>query len=229
MDSNISDLLIQLKQGQNDIHTIVQTMNKKRQEYEDSLIPLRNRYNNVSMQLKEIGETMLSIKLSDLIEEIAWLSNTSYDDVMVSLKTNIFLEGVYDKTEFLQLVELGTNNLIRFSLSNCGQNDNNASVLFDYFSFLSFVADSIQADGKTLLEHCSVVSKKNSNGKYYTELVIDQDVENIILNFKISCLTHNDGLSWYPADLFSQTVLNCDERRYNKKVDRIRQRIKISN
>ena len=103
-----------------------------------------------------------------------------------------------------------------------GVNPNGYS--FNYITSLSMDLDSIQADAKTLEEHCSVVTRKNLGGKDYTELVVDKDIENIILGINLNLLCLDTSATWRSADLFTQAVLNCEER-YNQRLYKIRQRI----
>ena len=111
---------------------------------------------------------------------------------------------------------------VNFKLSGVNEN----GYTFSYFTTLSMNYDSIQADGRTLLEHCSISIGSRLGNRRYTQLVIDKDMENIILEFDLNLLSMITNSVWGPSDLFTQAVLNCEERNYNTRVDKIRQRIK---
>ena len=79
--------------------------------------------------------------------------------------------------------------------------------------------NEIQADGKTLLEHCrSQLYYDDQRESHYTGLVIDKDVEN--LNYKVN-LNDIDNCSdprkFYPKELFKQVILNIIEKRNKEK------------
>ena len=67
---------------------------------------------------------------------------------------------------------------------------------------------------------------KRLNGDKYTQLVIDRDVESINVDFTLNHLSLDTSATWCYADLFTQAVLNCEERKYNTRVDKVRQRLK---
>lgn len=219
---NIRELLEQLNENKKRLDNIVQDMAQKRRDYETSLIPLKEEYSTISDESSKIGSTKFSIKLGDLLDEMCWLSETNVEDLEISLYANVSLDGVHNIEDFLGYISDVNNCHINFRLSS----DNKGDYSFNYATLLSMNLNSIQADGRTLLEHCSAVVERRRNGGEYTELVVDKDIENVILSFNLNYLSMETSATWRPADLFTQAVLNCEEREQNARVDKIRQRIK---
>lgn len=221
-DYNIRELIEKLNDNKKEMNAIVRDMEKMRQDYETSIAPLKEEFSSMIKESNKIGSNVVYVKLGDLLEEICWLSETNVEDLDVSLVSNISLLGEYTKEEFLKYARDTEDYMLNFRLS--GVNTNGYS--FNYVTSLSMSFDNIQADDKLLEEHCSIVTRKNLGGKDYTQLVVDKDIENIILGLNLNLLCLDTSAIWKPADLFAQAVLNCVERKYNAKVDKIRQRVK---
>ena len=205
-----------------EISAIFRDIEQMKNDYERSIAPLREDYNRIFNESSELGKRKISIKLNELLDEICWLSETNVEDLEISLRPNIVLDGVYDMADFLDYIGDINKFGVNFRLS--GVNDNGYA--FNYFTILSMNYDSIQADGRTLLEHCSMSIGSRLGHRKYTQLVIDKDMENIILEFELNLLSMITNSVWGPSDLFTQAVLNCEERKYNKRIDKIRERIK---
>lgn len=214
---NTIELLEKLNENKREMSAIVRDMAQMRQDYEMAVMPLREEFNSILKESSMIGNNIVFVKLGDLLEEICWLSETNVEDLDVSLVSNISLIGEYNKEEFLKYVK---DYRMNFMLSGF----NTSGYSFNYITSLSMDLDSIQADAKDLKEHCSVITKKHLNGKMYTELVVDKDIENIILGINLNLLCLDTSATWRYADLFTQAVLNCEER-YNQRLYKIRQRI----
>ena len=79
--------------------------------------------------------------------------------------------------------------------------------------------NEIQSDGKTLLEHVSAVAKYNElRGEVCTLLNLNKKIEYLNCNIELDNLIRSDDKdnnfnSWYPADLFTQAVVNCVEKK----------------
>ena len=216
------DMVEELIDYKREIRAIFRDIEQMEKDYERSIAPLREDYNRIFNESSELGKRKISIKLNELLDEICWLSETNVEDLEISLRPNIVLAGLYNMDEFFEYIgDIGKFG-VNFTLS--GVNKNGYS--FNYVTTLLMDYDSIQTDGKTLLEHCSVsVGNRLGYGKY-TYLVIDKDKENIIVTFDLNLLSMNSSSVWGPTDLFTEAVLNCEERKYNKRIDKIRQRIK---
>lgn len=220
--NNIRENLEQLKKNKMELNSIVQEIAQKRRDFETSLVPMREKFNDINNKTSQIGNRIVSVRLGDLLDEICWLSQTNVENLEISLCANISLDGVYSATEFLKYINYPEEYIINFRLSG----GNKGVYAFNYVAALSMNFDSIQADGNTLFEHCSAVTKRRFNDVEYTELVVDKDIENIILNFTYNYLSLDTNASWRPADLFTQAVINCEERKANARADKIRAKIK---
>lgn len=223
MDYNINELLEEIKKNKEEQKSVVQGMMEARRVYEASMEVLKEQYIGTAKNIDRLGNIKFPVRLGDLIDEIGWLSNTSTKDIQVSMCGHITLDGVYNMNSFLKFVGNVAKFDIQFKLSNRDETDINEISSFNYTNPLLFDLNSIQADGKTLLEHCSVVIR-NRNGKKYTEFVIDKDIDDVILPFTLNYISLESSANWLPADLFTQAVINSVERykENNKTLKRLK-------
>lgn len=235
MDYSIYERLELLRAKKAEIKVINNEINKMKKEYDENMGDLSCVLDKKKEELAELSDIILSVRLGDLISEISWLSGVDVKNIHVSLETNVSLDELYNlgTPEILDSLDIPDDKkvcrVIRFALWNdhiINTGDSYNYVSFNYFMFLELDFNSIQADGKKLIEHCSVITKNPSGRKAYNEFVIDKDIDNVICDFDLGCVDHRDGISWYPADLFSQAIINCIQRQHEARVDKIRTRVK---
>lgn len=211
-DYNISELLDEMKKNKEEQKDIMQGMVQVKNEYDATMKLLGEQYINASKNLDRIGNIKFPVRIGDLIDEISWLSNTNAEDIQVYLGGYDIIDGVYNMNSFLKLVGSRPKCGIRFRLSNRDYVNDDESSMFSYSNCLTFDLDSIQADGKTLLEHSSVIVRKRASGTKYTEFVIDKDINDVILPLTLNYVFLESSANWVPADLFTQAVINSVER-----------------
>ena len=212
MLENVSQYLERLKEIRTDISLINSEIKETREEYEKTMSVLGNKLSVKEREMIELQENMvISIRFGDLIQEISMLSGIEINNIRVKLETNVAFDGLHNFNTMLNmLVESKKSYYIRMSLSSFNGNDCVKS--FDYFTFLPFSLNEIQADGKMLVSHCSEVVKR-SDGHEYTEIIINEGIENIILNFDLRYFEiDKDNVSWYPSEMFTQAIVNCVQK-----------------
>ena len=223
MNDNISEMLEKIKGYKEEEKELVQEMAQKKREYDASMKELQQKYGDICKKANEIGNMSVPTRLGDLLEEVCWLSKTNFEDVQVSLFTDVTVDGVYAMDEFLKFISNKSSCGMQFRLSNRDTTNNEEMTLFNYSNIIFFDLGSIQADGRTLLEHCSLVTKTRSNDVTYTSLVVDKDIEDVILPLTLNYVSLDSNAIWKPADLFSHAVINCDAKKQksNKTYKRV--------
>ena len=219
---NIFQLLEEINENKREMRAIVQDMAQIRRDYEASLVSLKDEYNAIIKKNSAIGNNVVSVNLVDLLEEICWLSECNVEDIDISMILNVSLNGEHDIDDFFGYLMIPDGCSVNFRLSG----NNKQGYYFNYVTSLVMDFNSVQNDNRTLLEHCSVVTKKRLNANKYTELVIDRDVESINVDFTLNHLSLDTSATWCYADLFTQAVLNCEERKNNTRADKVRQKVK---
>lgn len=158
------------------------------------------------------SNTLISVSLGDLVHEISKLSGINGDNIRVKLDTDIELLGVHSENEMFNLFNQvdGDYNIV---LLIEGGNVNKSS-LITYLTRIP-LDNELKEINKGLLGHCSrkIV---NNFGKVYTRIVLDKDINDIILNFRLYHLDKLESYSWFPSELFTQAVVNCLSKA-NKK------------
>lgn len=178
-------------------------------ELEEKIQLMRERkeVDKVNDRIYSLGENVASIRIGDLIEEIANLGEISTSDVLVGVFIDDINIVVHTIEEMYELVKQGiikdSNYLFQVASS---------SNLF--FCRMKLCADlsSVQADGKTFLEHCVVIP-----GMEKTHLYVNINCEDLIVNIPLSQLPTK-------PDIISQAVINCVERSQEKDVSKKRSR-----
>lgn len=213
MENNICELLEQMSCIKEEQKKIVSNMGTLRREYEESFKVLQQQYQDSSNRMTEIGKCEFPVRLGDLIEEICWLSSTKPEEISVSISGNISLNGVHTLNDILEFIGNMAKCDMHFRISNRDKSTNDMASSFNYTNPLIFDLNSIQADGKTLLEHCSVVvMKRIGSGEEYTEFVINKDINEVILPLTLNYVSLSTSFNWIPADLFTQAVINSVEK-----------------
>ena len=176
--------------------------NDKYRELEEKLKSMKEEVAKLDETIDSLEKTVVSVRLGDLIEELANLMGISTSDVMVYTYSNIINDEVHTSKEMYNFWDLILH-----------------SSLFHYEMTLGADLNSVQADGKMFLEHCTT---KLIEGK--TCLNVNINCADLIANIPLSYLTGKDGFSWYPADLMIQAVINCVEKNQEKEASKKRSR-----
>ena len=169
----------------------------------------------------------VSVRLGDLIDELVNLTDIDVSNVMINANAIQLLSLPGDRSEEISKLLDTTYSDSRFNrgVLISGKGPLPSSLLFCYLIKFNSRLSDVQADGKTLLEHCVVdVEYDLVNEKYYTKLNIKDNIDDLILRIPLSKLASDPNQEWYPADLMTQAVINCVEKSQEKEVSKKRSR-----
>lgn len=248
METNVRKEIELFQSKQNELASIKNQLNKKRTDFEKkiederkhfekSLDPMKENLNKISEEYNLMLENKISVKLEDLIKELSSLSGL---DTEIKIDTNVGYWGKRSIKEIIQLMNESDQHL------SCTGNYNNKNKYiitlfsgkklphYDYrqeFCYkLHFKLDleELQADGKSLLEHCiAMVRYDDLQGLHYTNLVIAKNIYSLICHLSLNSLSSYislDNLSINQNnDLLIQALINCDEKQnYNERQKKIK-------
>ena len=181
----------------------------ERKRFEQMMDSLRERSINLSEKYTVLSLDTISIRLGDLVKELANLVGIDDKDIGVEVKNDCILDGEYNKSSIL------SNKIKKYYW-----NDYWKVILFLNKKYQSFCyqmvfklnLNDVQNDGKTLLEHCTVTVEHVGFGECYTFININKNIDDLVLNIPISDLIRDSATTWYPVELINQAVGNCVER-----------------
>lgn len=224
MSCNINEYIDELKVRNSEISSINMEIKNKTEEYEGVIGKLNERLSSQMKDVQNLKNTKIFIKIGELIDELSWLSGISVDKIKVEMKFNMKFSNLDEFFQFTDDVKARDIKNIRLRLWSDNENIYNN---FDYFMFLSMDTNFICSDGKRLIEHFSALLKPFSCcDELDVTFSVNDNFNNIIFNLNLGEIEHTDNSSWYPSDLFSQAVFNCVQRDYDRRVDKIRKRVK---
>lgn len=194
----------------------------ERKRLEEKLSPLKISSQKLGEEVDRLGKDTVAVRLGDLVSELINLAGINASDMVVKVKPAIVFGGKYSIED---IISQGKKHRFDCYIGN------GEVVLSTYkteqsLSYsISFNIDltEVQADGRTLLEHCSAKTRcgsiKRRNGNYffedYTDLNIDKDIEELIVKIPLCNLAKESSTNWYPTELIRQAVINCTERTKN--------------
>lgn len=203
----------------------------ERKKFEETLNPLKECSTKLSNEFNTLGQNIVAIRLGDLVNELSKLSQVSVSNIGVKTEINISFCGKHNLREIAEMLDY----IKMQSRWNVVFNDKSMDKQsFYYQMFFKLNLDEVQADGKTLLEHCTYEIKSDTfSDKYYTVLHIDRNIDDIILNISLRDLAigNTDAINegkWYPSDLIMQAVINCVSRVSEEKINSSCKKKKLS-
>ena len=176
---------------------------------------------NTLLDLNGYGEDkIITVKLGDLINELSILSGIDSFEIEASFKTGIYVigENPVDKATLLKHNQKLDRRIMSLTLRG-GKRHNDNQFIYVYLNTpMNF--DEIQADGKTLYEHCEAVwgYADDIEWKYIeTSLEVYYDIKDIICHFNLNEIMKKAEYenTYYPKDLLTNALLNCAEK-YNE-------------
>lgn len=181
----------------------------ERKCFEQMMNSLRERKINLSEKYTTLSLGTISIRLGDLVKELANLVGIDDKDIGVEVKNDCILDGEYNKSSILsnKIKKYYWNDYWKVILFL-----NKKQQSFCYQMVFKLDLNEIQDDGKTLLEHCTVTVEHVGFGECYTFININKNIDDLVLNIPISDLIRDSATTWYPVDLINQAVGNCVER-----------------
>ena len=174
----------------------------KENEFNEKIKLMREETVKLHEKVDSLGKIVASVRLGDLVEELANLARINTSEIKVNAYSNIMIDEADSTEKMYKFWDL----MLRSSS-------------FHYEMALGADLNSKQADGKTFLEHCSARPIESR-----TCLNVNINSDDLIVNMPLSYLTGKDDFSWYPADLITQAVINCVERSQEKEVSKKRSR-----
>lgn len=143
----------------------------------------------IDLKNEEIG----SVKFGDLLEKI---SEWSKIDLCALDSRIIVLHGIYADAK---------EDVLRYQNNNFNQKDSilnikvkNGPVICNKELSMFHNLEEIQADGISLLDHCSLIPTICSR----SDLVVSENIKDIICNFKLEAVDYNN----YKEDSFGQML-----------------------
>lgn len=221
MDNDLRNYIKAIFEMRDKIDTIEKVLAEKRANFEKTLTPLKEESAKLSESLESLCDNTIPIRLGDLIEELANLTDINVSSIGIDTESGIILRGKHSIEEIIKTDEVKPkvlSNIWELDLySNKDRKSyNRLEQTFRYTIGLKNNITDIQADGKMFLEHCTARSVNDS----HTYLEITGDVSALILNIPIGDLIRKSSSEWYPADAITQAVMNCVER--NKEISKKR-------
>ena len=174
----------------------------KGNEFNEKIKLMREETVKLHEKIDSLGKIVASVRLGDLVDELANLARINTSEIKVDTFSNIMIDEA-DSTEEMY-------NFWGLMLHSSS---------FHYEMILGADLNSVQADGKTFFEHCSARPIESR-----TCLNVNINSDDLIVNIPLSYLTGKDDFSWYPNDLITQAVINCVERSQEKEVSKKRVR-----
>lgn len=194
---------------------------------EEKLKPLKEEYKKLSNILMFLEQSTVSVRLGDLMEELVSLTGIAEPSININTKTKpIFTFSGKCSKEVSKLINTMNHGFdIEWMVLLHGKRLVRDPISFTYLIKSTSNLTDIQSDGKTLLEHCAVdIEFDVLMKRYYTNLYVGNNIDDLVLNTLLSDLVREDTANWYPADVITQAVINCVEKSQEKDVFKKRSR-----
>ena len=204
---------------------------------ERSISALKLERERLSKEFKTLCGETVPVRLGDLIEELARLKCIDDTYIRVNIKPIISFDGLHYIDEITKLIntvyyDFTATLEITLACSWCtGARTGITSIsrIFSYLIRTNSKFTDVQADGKTLLEHCDAnVIYNTRTGKHSTDLVVSENIKDLVVNISLGHMIRESDTEWYPADLIKQALINCEEKSKEKEVTKKRSK-KLTN
>ena len=199
----------------------------KIRKFEEKIKLMSNEATKVHNRIYSLGWAPVSVRLGDLIGELVNLTGIDMSNVMINANVIQLLSLPGNRSEEVSKSLNTTYGNFRFNhgILISGKGTSSGSLLFCYLIHLNSMLSDVQADGKTLLEHCTVdVEYDMVDKNICTSLNIKDNIDDLILRIPLSKLASDSNAGWYPADLITQAVINCVEKSQEKEASKKRSR-----
>ena len=189
----------------NTFEELLERINEKRSK----IASLHRRLGAERVELKSMHQEKLNVRLADFASEISKLSETNVLDMKIAVNTNIFVDDEEKLDEEFIKRHNNTNLEIVFE-SKSNKSNNNTPFSCRLYRPLDF--NQIQADGKPLIDHCSI--EKHPNASEFCEeknvVVVNKDIGDIICPFRVEEIIYEDFSSTCePSSLIKEVLVNC--------------------
>ena len=193
----------------------------KVRKFEEKIKKMSKELTKVRNRIYSLEMTPVSVRLGDLIDELANLTDIDASNVMINANAIqlLSLPGNCSEAMSKSLDAMYGNFRFNHGILISGKGTPSGSLLFCYLIHLNSMLSDVQADGKTLLEHCTIMP-----WTVYTCLKVNEDYDDLLINIPLSYLTIDSDPFWYPADVITQAVINCVEKSQEKEASKKRSR-----
>lgn len=207
---------------------------ESRKKFEESLSDLNKQENSILEEFRLAQEDKVTVTLGELLCELASLKEFNPLDIGIAIETNVTYSGSHNLKKIVKFLNKRDNKLqvkpywqVMLYTNTMKKTDITAEDFVYMFKF-DLNLDELQADGRTLLEHCSTQwGYDYRQGEPTTKLVIDKYIGLISCNISISDLISVEN-AVYDKDrwLLAQAIQNCVERQNGQNKDNIKPIIK---
>lgn len=247
MDYNLDKYKKLIDEKENEVAIAKETLSTEQKNFKERTKVLENNLSTKRSELDKLNNITFPIKLIDLLTELSYLTNIDIKNMSVFIECDIIRWGRNRNIkEFLKSIDdarakgkhINPKLVVTLAGSRNAPFYKNHPHPFYYVFDVPFNIDEIQLDGKTILQHCSVIKEYNDlQGEYYTKIVVDKKIENIILNIKLNdILRKNDILQnrsafdttlFYPCNIFTEAITNLTQRNYEPEEMGYQKKIKL--
>lgn len=238
MEKKISADIKYLEEKKEEIKTFENMIELKKSEFQDSiekqikqfeetLKPLEDILTTKKNEFKQLGDTQITMSISELVEALAEVTNINVSDIKVKTSINFGYWGKWKPDTVRSLIKSKKPDCT-FTKKTIAIKSTKINNVPFYIELLSDIdLDEIQADGKTLLEHCSIKkSYDDVQGCYYTMLVLDKNIES--LNCTVTLKQFVDEKRNSYADLvFNKAILYCVKNKMNEEKQISKKKIRV--
>ena len=191
---------------------------------EEKLEPIKKEIRDAEIEIQSIkreldlnglGESeIITLRLGDLIDELSKLSGIDKSEIKPSFETYIYTTGKkpVEKDVVLRESKKRKSRIMYLKIDG-GKKSSDNYFVYDYlYTPMNF--DEIQADGKTLFDHCEAVWNHIDDMEWKdidTYLEVYYDLDDIICHLNLNNIMDLDESpnTFYPKNLFTKAILNC--------------------
>ena len=173
-------------------------------------------------KLNNLLQQTIEINLGELKNELQSMFDKDYN-IMIEYKIQGTSGRVASNIKTIEqfVKEVGYNGYFLKSRILISYTHPNTDPYYHYIYFKDFAnpdMEALQADGKTLAEHCSLVSyMQNFNWEEEKELSVDKDIDKVNINITYADLIDKTVESQTGTKLFKSAIFNILERRNNQQ------------
>ena len=157
-------------------------------------VQLHHKYQQL-IDIEDIVSVRVSLK--DLIEAIKNITHNENISIKIYALSSLFQNSNEEDLEKSSsaMNYIGSEMIIFL---------NDKSVIYSHLSLFEHFSD-LQSDGKTLLEHCTVYSRRS-----FQDLVVDKDMDEVIANFYLDQISPGKMARTNDNDcLLEQAIFQC--------------------
>lgn len=182
---------------------------EERKRLDDSLKALQEESKNMSEEFNTLAQSqVVSVSLTDLVEELSRLTGISILNMGIDIKFDISCDRIYD-LDLLLNNEYSNKDVEILLYGDSSLDTSDRYQPFIYRMTYPINLREKQADGRTFLEHCSRCSSYCGGSDY---LRFDKRIGDIICHLNIEQIVAGRRYTWKPISLMTEAMINCIEK-----------------